>query len=95
MADDCEHKLERRKAAWVTLCYPRASDCAQRLAHDLTRIGCAVEPRGDKVIERDGLSESRYLVRWKEPFDVNAVAPSFSTLGLASGAASVQWEIID
>lgn len=90
-----EHKLERRKAAWLTLCYPSASDCAQRLADELARIGCAVEPRADRVSAQDGMSQSRYLVRWKESFDANAVAPSFGTLGRASGAASVQWEMID
>lgn len=90
-----EHKLERRKAAWLTLCYPIASDCPQRMAAELARVGCSVEPRGDNASERDGSRESRYLVRWKERFDVNAIAPSFSSLGRASGAASVQWAMVD
>jgi putative Mg2+ transporter-C (MgtC) family protein len=90
-----EHKLERRKAAWLTLCYPIGSDCPQRMASELAQKGCTLEPRGDHVREQDGTCESRYLVRWKEAFDVHAVVRSFSALGEASGATAVEWAMVD
>jgi putative Mg2+ transporter-C (MgtC) family protein len=90
-----EHKLERRKAAWLTLSYPIGSDCPQRMAAELAKKGCVLEPRGDHVREREGTCESRYLVRWKEAFDAHAVVRSFSALGEASGAAAVEWAMVD
>lgn len=90
-----ERKLERRKAAWVTLRYPIGSDCPQRLTIELARLGCSIEPRGDRVGGDDGGCESRYLVRWKEEFDIHATASSFGKLGRASGATSVQWALVD
>nr|WP_116136983.1 MgtC/SapB family protein [Trinickia diaoshuihuensis] len=89
-----EHKLERRKAAWLTIKHPSGSDCTRRLADELARIGCSVEPRGGERRE-EGTCESRYLVHWKEPFDVHRVAPSFEEIGRASGALSLQWSMTD
>lgn len=90
-----ERKLERGKAAWLTLCYPLDADSPQRLQDRLAQIGCSIEQRGARVSETDGICEGRYLVRWKEPFDRHAVAPSFDALGRASGAVSLQWSMID
>lgn len=90
-----ERKLERGKAAWVTICYPLGSDSPRRLGEQLARLGCSLEPRGARVGEEEGTCEGRYLVRWKEPFDRHAVASSFDTLGRASGALSVQWSMVE
>ncbi len=90
-----ERKLERRKAAWLTLCYSIGSDCPQRLAEQLARMGCSLEPRGEYVEQRDGTRESRYLVRWKEEFELHSVATSFGELGRVSGATSLQWSMVD
>lgn len=90
-----EHKLERRKAAWLTVCFAIDSDCPKRLAEQLAQRGCAFEPRGSRLEPRDGICESRYLVRWKEAFDVHAVGPSLADIGRASGAQSVQWAMSD
>ena len=90
-----ERKLERGKAAWVTICYPLGSDSPRRLSEQLARLGCSLEPRGGRIGEEAGTCEARYLVRWKEPFDRHAVASSFDTLGRASGAVAVQWSMVD
>ncbi len=90
-----EHKLERRKAAWLTLRYAIDADCPQRLIAQLSKLGCALEPRDDCVDEREGTCTSRYLVHWKEAFDVHEMAPSLATIGRASGATSVQWSMVD
>lgn len=90
-----EHKLERRKAAWLTVQHTIDSDCPQRLTEELRRLGCSLDPRGADVQEREGTCESRYLVHWKEEFDVHRIAPSFQEIALASGARSVQWSMTD
>jgi len=90
-----ERKLERRKAAWLTLCYPIGSECPQRKAAELAKKGCMLEPRGDHISNQDGACQSRYLVRWREPFDLHAIARSFSALGQASGAVAVEWAMVD
>ncbi|HVW53496.1 MAG TPA: MgtC/SapB family protein [Trinickia sp.] len=90
-----EHRLERRKAAWLTLRYPIGSDCPHKVTAQLAEIGCSVEPRDDCVSDQDGAYESRFLVRWKEAFDVHLMAPSFASLGRASGAIRVQWSMLD
>lgn len=90
-----EHKLERRKAAWLTVCYPIGADCPQRLRERLARRGCSLEPRGEHVEETDGTSKARYLVHWKEQFDVNAVAPSFGEMQHEIGARSLEWAMVD
>ena len=90
-----EHKLQRRKAAWLTVCYAIDSDCPQRLAEQLEQRGCTLEPRGSRLAQRDGICESRYLVHWKEEFDTHRMAPSFPEMGAASGAQSVQWSMTD
>lgn len=90
-----EHRLERRKAAWLTLRYPLDSDCPQRLAARLHQMQCVLEPNGASISEIDGSCEARYLVHWKEPFDVHAIAYSFDRLGYASGAVFVKWSMAE
>jgi putative Mg2+ transporter-C (MgtC) family protein len=90
-----EHRLERRKAAWLTVTHSIGSDCPQRLADQLKRLGCSLEPRGADMREAAGTCESRYLVHWKEEFDVHRIASSFDDAGRASGAHSVQWSMTD
>lgn len=90
-----ERKLQRGKAAWITLCYRLGADSPQRLAERLAQRGCSMEPRSMHIDEDDGTCEARYLVRWKEPFDRHEIASSFDALGRASGAASLQWSMID
>jgi len=90
-----EHKLERRKAAWLTLRYAIDSDCPQRLIAQLSKRGYTLEPRDDCVDEHEGTCTSRYLVHWKEAFDVHAMAPSLASIGRGSGATSVQWSMVD
>lgn len=90
-----EHKLERRKVAWLTVRHTLDSDCPQRLTEELRRLGCSLDPRGADFQEREGTCESRYLVHWKEEFDVHRIAPSLQEIALASGARSVQWSMTD
>ena len=90
-----EHKLERRKAAWLTVCYTLGADCPQRLSERLARLGCSLEPRGDQIVQSDGICKSRYLVHWKEQFDAHAVARSFGELGREIGAQSLEWAMVD
>ena len=93
-----EHRLERRKAAWLTLRYAVDSDGSHRLAEQLAKLGCRVELRGAHVEEEhDGTCtcEFRYLVHWRERFDVHRIAPSFDPIGRASGARCVQWAMAD
>ena len=92
-----EHRLERRKAAWLTLRYAVDSDGSHRLAEQLAKLGCRVELRGAHVEEHDGTCtcEFRYLVHWRERFDVHRIAPSFDPIGRASGARCVQWAMAD
>lgn len=90
-----EHKLERRKAAWLTVTHPIGSDCPQRLADQLKRLGCSLEPRGADMREGAGNCESRYLVHWKEEFDAHRIASAFDDIGRASGAQSVHWSMTD
>jgi putative Mg2+ transporter-C (MgtC) family protein len=90
-----EHRLERRKAAWLTVRYPIDSDCPRRLAEQLAPLGCTLAPRGAHVEADTGTCESRYLVHWKEQFDVDRIAPSFDGIGRASGAQCVQWAMAD
>lgn len=90
-----EPKLERRKTAWLTVCYTIGADCPQRLCERLARLGCSIEPRGGHVQEAHGTCQSRYLVHWKEEVDVNAVAPSFGGLAPEIGAQSLEWSMVD
>lgn len=90
-----EHKLERRKAAWMTICYAIGADCPQRLRERLARLGCSLEPRGDRIEAANGTCKSRYLVHWKEQFDVNAIARSFGELGREVGAQSLEWAMVE
>lgn len=90
-----EHKLERRKSAWVTISYPVGSDCPQRLVEQLTRRGCSVEPRNEHVEQQTGTCESRYLVHWREGYDVHAMAPSFGGLVHEVGAQDLQWAMAE
>lgn len=86
-----EQRLERRKAAWLTIRYAVDSDCPRLLGEQLARLGCTLEPRGTHVEEGEGTCESRYLVHWKEPFDVHRIAPSLDKIGRVIGAQCVQW----
>jgi putative Mg2+ transporter-C (MgtC) family protein len=90
-----EHRLERRKAAWLTVRYAIDSDCPRRLIEQLAPLGCTLTLRGSHVEASGGSGESRYLVHWKEQFDVDRVAPSFDAIGRASGAQCVQWAMAD
>ena len=90
-----EHRLERRKAAWLTVRYAIDSDCPRRLAEQLAPLGCTLEQRGAHVEADAGTCESRYLVQWKERFDVDRIAPSLDGIGRASGALCTQWAMAD
>ncbi len=90
-----EHRLERRKAAWLTIRYAIDSDCPRRLVEQLATLGCTLEPRGAHVEAGAGSCESRYLVHWKEQFDIDRIAPSLDAIGRASGAQCVQWAMED
>ena len=90
-----EHRLERRKAASLTVRYAIDSDCPRRLAEQLAKLGCTLEPRGALLQPSDGTCESRYFVHWKEQFDAHGVAQQLKGAGLESGAQCVQWAMID